>query len=406
MSPRRTASAHRPAGGGRVAVTAVLVAVIAICMVFLVRAKPGPEAFDPRSNRDDGTRALVLLLQQQGAVVDITRAVPPLVAEERVLVLSDRLDGGQRSDLLDLVEAGGVAVVADPMSSLHGGPGVEGGSVVVTGRSPAAPLPQSATIEANVAAGVCTIGALQHLRGVFVPSGLLFPVAPDEPQCMSDGRHAFVVRRTVGAGTIVGLGDNHVFTNAEISYADNSGLATALLAPVPGSRVAILLGSAAAKAPEDLGSGDRTLADLVRPGVWMAFAQLAAAFVMFAVAVGVRAGRAVSEPRPVPLDGSELVRATGAMMRRARHHDRAAWMLRTELHRELCSHYRLDHTSDPSIVARVAAVRDGLDTALVQRALTATADDDEQLLAVARDVALVRSQTIVGVPTQPQGAPP
>ena len=93
-------------------------------------------------------------------------------------------------------------------------------------------------------------------------------------------------------------------------------------------------------------------------------------------------------------------------MRRAGHHDRAAWMLRTELHRELCSHYRLSHTSPPPVIAQIAAERDGIDTALMQRALTLIAHDDAQLLALARDVSLVRTQLAAGISPQPEGVLP
>ena len=43
--------------------------------------------------------------------------------DTRLLVIADLLDDEQRQRALDFVEAGGVAVVADPESTLHGGAG-------------------------------------------------------------------------------------------------------------------------------------------------------------------------------------------------------------------------------------------------------------------------------------------
>jgi len=86
------------------------------------------------------------------------------------------------------------------------------------------------------------------------------------------------------------------------------------------------------------------------------------------------------------------VRATGSMMRVARHHERAGWMLRTELHRDLCRRYRIDHDSSVDQVAWTASSRDGLDVAMVRHALTLEAVDDATLLQLARLVDGVRAQ--------------
>ena len=82
---------------------------------------------------------------------------------------------------------------------------------------------------------------LVSLRSLFG----LPPVAPDEQHCFGDGSdtdHAFAIRRQLGDGSVVGLGDNRVLTNEYLRFADNSGLAVALLAPTDGGRVVMLLG--------------------------------------------------------------------------------------------------------------------------------------------------------------------
>ena len=402
MSPR---ASHSPGSGAaiRSALVALVVVAVALGLFLLVRARPSPGAFDPRSSDPDGTRGLVLLLEDQGATVDIARDVPtPAEAAtgRRVLVLDDRLDDGQRAALVDFVRAGGVAVVADPASDLHEGGGLDdGGRRISRGGDVFSDVGPRADERNNVRNQTCDIAALQHLRGLYVDEGFMFAVRDGRQRCFGDtvasaggigGPRAFVVRRDLGEGTIVGLGDNGFLTNAWLRFADNSGLATALLAPQDGAEVTVLLGSGAPRRVEDIGDGDDSLSDLVRPGVWMALVQLAIAFVVFAAARGVRVGRPVPESRAVPLAGSELVRATGSMMRAARHHERAAWLLRTELHRDLCRRYRIDHGSSVEQVAWAAQDRDGVEPSLVRRALTLDATDDRSLLDLARSVDDIR----------------
>ena len=399
MSPRRAPAADDSAGG-RVALTIVLVLGVAIVMVLLVRARPSPEPFDPRSSRPDGARALVLLLEARGATVTVGRGVPTPGTLSRVLVLADRLGARQRAELLEFVEAGGVAVVADPASTLHGGPGLDGGSIAVEASpqdlaSTAASGTKSARDEANVTNDECSIDALMQLRGVLVPDGLLFPVGPDEPACVAmvdDGLlHAFVIRRQIGAGVFVGLGDNEVFTNRYLRYADNSGLAVALLAPVAGSSVTVVIGDEAARAPADIGTGDDTLRDLVRPGLWMGFAQLAVAFMVFAVARGVRVGRPVVEPLPVGIAGSEAVRARAMVMQRAGHAARAGEMISRDLHRDLCTQLELPTSADAAEVATAAARRWGLDAASVSAVLAGLPSTSNDVVELSRQAARVRS---------------
>jgi hypothetical protein len=396
MSPRRSVapgSTGAGSGGGRIAVTVLLVLIVALALLLIVRARPEPGSFDPRSGRGDGTRALVLLLEGQGATVDVVRTAPRPGESTRVLVLDDSLDDDQRTQLLEFVEAGGVAVVADPDSALHGGADVDGGAQRVTGDVPS-PTATSASSEANVPNGLCTIEALAELRGVFVRDGVLFPVGQDEPQCFGDrDLHAFAIRSDIGRGTVVGLGDNGLLTNELIRYADNSGLAVALLAPRAGSSVTVLLGDSVSKSADDVGSGDDTLSDLVRPGVWMGLAQLALAFLVLAVARGIRPGRPVDEPQPSPLAGSDAVHARATMMRRAGHHARAGWLLRSDLHRELCDRYHLPLDTSADELDRAAVDRDGMPRGAVASTLMAETPDSASLVALSNTIDRLRAES-------------
>lgn len=401
MSPKAATSSGGGQGGGgqgRVAVTAILVLVIAGALLLIVRARPKPDAFDPRSSQDNGARALVLLLRSQGAQVDTVRDVPSSGNGMRLLVLDDRLNTAQRDAVSRYATSGGFVLVADPLSPLHGGeqgPTAEkiGGELASVGG------PTDVEAEINLPRDDCTIASLSRLRGLYVRAGVRFAVRSSERHCFADSTHSFVVVKAQGTGVIVGLGDNYIFTNGLIRYADNSGLATALLAPSKGGRVAILLGQEASQSVADIGTGDQTLSDLVRPGVWMALVQLAIAFVVVAMARAIRAGRPVNEPRPVPLAGSELVLATSNLMQRARHAPRAGWLLRGDLYRTLCRQLRLPQTASLAEVDAAAARRYGFPQGQVERLLGEEVVDGAQLVDLSNRLHEVRNVLSEGVTT-------
>jgi hypothetical protein len=376
--------------GGRGAAAALAVVAIAIAMMLLLRARPTTQPFDPRSGAADGTRGLVVLLQRYGADVEISRTVPAAGSDRRLLVIQDRLTDLQRASLLHVAEAGGTVVVADPRSAL----GDPRGATVIDSR--AASVGPQRDLQINVESGRCDIAALSHLRGVHVVNGIQRAVRQGDRSCFGDGAEAFAVARARGTGVIVALGDNAVLTNAYLRLADNAGVATALLAPVKGTKVTIVLGDVAPKTAADIGTGTRSLADLVRPGVWMAMLQLAIAFVLLAIARAIRPGRPVREPEQVPVAGSELVAATGRLMHRAHHDQRAAWLLRGDLYRDLCAHHRLPPTTPVDALDRAVSERSGLAPGTVAEVLGRDATDASQLLALSRTIQQIRDHVLQG----------
>ncbi len=391
MSPRRMAGTQ--ATGGRVGITALLLVVAAVGMLLLLRAQPDPEPFDPRSGAASGTRGLVVLLEHEGATVDIVRAVPPVGSQQRVLVLEDRLNDRQRRDLLAFAESGGVVIVADPNSALTG---EVGATSTVTDQVPSFD-DNDVNSQINVPLGECTIAAFDRLRGVFVRTGVRFrDVSATAPACFGNQSGSFAVVASRGAGLIVQLGDNELFTNSLLRYADNGPLATALLAPVDGARVDILLGQEAAKTVADIGSGERTLSDLVRPGVWMALTQLAIAFVVFATARAIRPGRPVREPEQVPIAGSALVVATGNLMQRAQHAQRAGWLLRGNLYRSLCQQFRLPPTTSIDALDAAVSGQTSLPSGQVAAALQREVQDTAGLLRLSASLQAIREATPLG----------
>lgn len=376
--------------GARVGLSALLVVAVAVIMLLLVRASPEAEPFDPRSSDSLGTRGLVLLLERQGASVEIARTAPQPGSNERVLVLQDRLNDAQRRDVLRFVESGGLLVMADPASTILDGQvvtrAIEGEVPISSGNDPLQQL--------NVPLDDCDVPALAQLRGLFVTNGARFRVPDGARSCFTDNGDAFAIAGEYGSGLIVQLGDNELFTNHLLRYADNGPLATALLAPTSDTRVSILLGEEAAKSTADIGTGEKTLSDLLRPSVWMALAQLAIAFIIFATARAVRPGRPVREPEQVPVAGSELVVATGTLMRRARHSERAGWMLRGNLYRALCRRFHLPTTASLAALDEVVAANTSIPAGHVGAVLEREVHDDKGLLELSNDLQAIRAIAI------------
>ena len=394
MSARRLDNAAST--GGRAAAAALAVVAIAIAMMLLLRARPTTQPFDPRSGAADGTRGLVVLLQRYGADVEISRSVPASGTDRRLLVIQDRLTDLQRASLHQAAERGATVVVADPRSTL----GDPRSTTVIDARG--ATLGPQGDLQINIEPGTCDIAALAHLRGVHVVNGIQRTVRSGDRSCFGDGQESFAVARPTGEGVIVALGDNAVFTNAYLRLADNAGVATALLAPVKGTKVTIVLGDVAPKTVADIGTGTRGLADLVRPGVWMALLQLAIAFIVLAIARAVRPGKPVREPEQVPIAGSELVAATGRLMHRARHEERAAWLLRGDLYRDLCAHHHLPPTTPVDALDRAVSERSGLAPGTVAAVLGRDATDATrvvdaaQLLDLSRTIQQIRDHVLQG----------
>jgi hypothetical protein len=337
-----------------------IVAVAAILVVALAAGTGNGAPLDPRSADPNGAKALVLLLQQYGATVDITPTVPaPHADVQRVIVLVDGLRDRQRGDLLDWVDAGGVLVVADPSSALHRGPGPDGGAVTVVGA---------------VGAGRCTIESLLHLDRVRVGQALAFPLAPGQAACFGDTEHAVVTADLMGAGTVVALGTGDVFENQSLGRDDNAALATALLAPDAAHHHVVIL------EPDRAGGGDRTLLQLVAPSVWLLLLQLALAFVVVVLWRGRRLGAPVLEPAPVEVAASELVVATSELARRARRPEQAAWWLRAGLRRELAARYGVPADAPPDLLDGVATARAGLAPGTVLAVLAGPPITDEAAL--------------------------
>jgi hypothetical protein len=219
--------------------------------------------------------------------------------------------------------------------------------------------------------------------------------------CFGDDEHAALVATEVGAGTFVAFGAPWAFTNEYLDEEGNAGLFATLVVPEPGTKVAVLV---AGDDGDDLDQGDRgALGDVVPDGVLLAVAQLAAAFVVYALYRARRLGMPVAEDPPVEVAGSELVRAVGTMRQRTGERDRAGASLRRAARLRLVSRFGLPAESAPETVAATVAARTGLEAARLRGALVdGTVADDQALRALGAEI----DELVTAALGPPRGAGP
>jgi hypothetical protein len=352
-----------------------------VLLTLVLGAGPDhPGDLDPRSTEAGGTKALVMLLEASGATVSVTDRLPA-AGTDVALLLADTTSTRYTAQLRDWVEGGGVLVVADPYSSF----------------APPRTRPASAFSAVAIQAerGFCDIPAMVGLDLLVSPDGVTRFKAPEGAgRCFSDRTGPFVVDSTVGRGHVVAIGGADVFMNATLDQADNAGLAVALMAARPGTRVAVLWGMHANGSPA-AGHGD--LASLVSTGVKLAIVELVVAFGLYAWWRARRLGQPVVEHQPVQIGGSELVRAHGNLLEQTRDPDRAARLLRWDLRRRLAERLGLPSNTTPHVVAEVTAARTPVERERVERAVTdAPIRSEDELLDLAREIDAIRTEVLHG----------
>lgn len=345
---------------------------VALLLGALATGRPGRDGppLDPRSDGPLGTSALVALLGDLGAEVDLAVGLPD-DDDDVALLLQDRLDDEQRDELDAWVAAGGTLVVTDVGSELT---------------PPLAPMGPFASDE-PVERDRCTIDALDDVDEVAAGTPSRFDAAEADDVCFADGGDAFIVRYPLVGGDVVAIGGAAFLTNELLDEADNAVLAAALLAPEGSGTVRFV------EAPVPSGGGDESLGDLVPDRVTRALLQLGIAFGLYALWRAIRLGQPVEEAQPVQLAGSELVSAVGRLLARTRAPGAAASTLRDALRRRLRTRLGVTADAPPDVLVDVTAARTGVDRDTVR---TALADDpvgsDDELLAVARAAARINQE--------------
>ncbi|HEX4820189.1 MAG TPA: DUF4350 domain-containing protein [Acidimicrobiales bacterium] len=323
----------------------------------------------PSSTAPNGTRGLVLLLDELGADVRTGDRVP--AADAKVaLLLHDGLSQEDHDRILDWVSRGGTLVLADPSSSLS-------------------PADVNDSVFGVIDRGTCTMPELADVNRLQVQFSQLLSTAGAR-SCFGNGSHAFVTSTSRGAGHIVVLGDASVFTNEMLDDVDNSVLAARLLVPAQGTVVAVL-------DPNPPGSGRTTLSDLVPDRVFQAIVQLGIAFVLYALWRSRRVGQPVTEAQPVAIAGSQFVRAVGRLHQRTHAMSRAAAALRFDTRRTVCEQFGVPLYTDVETLARMTAERTGLDRTTVAAAFGDTPIlDDEALVELGHSLDSIRQEVLDG----------
>lgn len=369
-----------------------LVVVLLGTLLFLGRPDvERPPPLSPTSEWPDGTKGLVLLLEAEGAEVTVTDDAPGDVDEldstDVLLIPVDFLYELDEVSAIDQwVDAGGRLVVTDPYSQF---------TEITTGESPG-----GETLDG----GGCTIDALVEIDEVTPgPEAQMYDTYFGDGRCFTEGGAAFVTTTEQGDGTVVSVGGPMVFTNELLDDTDNAGLAVALLAPEPGTRVRYLdldltipppdIDRPDPEAPNPLAG----FLDMVPPGARAAAVQLIVAFLAYAWWRGRRVGRPVTEPQAVQIEGSELVAAVGRLLERSRDPERAAAVLRADLRRTLSDRLGLPRDVSTEVLVRVAAERTGESEARIHAALAGPPlDDHAALIDLARLVETIRQEVLHG----------
>ena len=349
-----------------------------LALAALVLGPPADDdgdPFDPRSTGRLGARALVLLLEDLGGRVTVGERVPG-DGTDVALVLDDRLSERQRVGLAAWTRDGGVLVVADEASPLHQAPSGDRVGPELFGGA--------------VDRGRCDIGALRDAERLDVDGGTAFRRQAGSAGCFGDDDQAVIVATPAGDGVVVSVGAPTLLVNERLASASNAVAAAALLAPRPGTAIAVM----EAAAP---GAGDETLRDLIPSGVIDAVLQLGVAFVVLALWRSRRLGRPVREPQPVQIEGSELVVAVGNLLQRSKDPERSGALLRRDLHRRLTQGLGLPADATPAQVAEAAAARGAGSVERVRDVLTGSpVTTDAELLALATEVDAVLQDVLHG----------
>jgi len=360
----------------------VLVLGAILVLVVLVAGDPDNDPgapLAPDATGPAGAKAMVLLLDELGADVDVEDGVPGAEVDTAVL-LEDWLDESRADRLRRWVDDGGTLVVADPRSPF---------TPLVLAPLGAGTFVDDADIELHRDA--CDIEGLDEVERLDLAAGVTYEVPTGARSCFGDGTSAFVVEAAQGAGRVVAVGGPDPFTNDGLGRADAAVLVADLLAPRPeGTTVAFL-------EPDDpviAGDGDQSLMDLVPERVILALIQLGLAFAVYVWFRARRAGRPVAEPLPTTMAGSELVEAVGRLLAQERDPERSAGLLRDDLRRGLARRFGLAPGADlDDLVA--AAERAGADPDRLRAVLAGPAvTDGDTLIELARDIDTTRREIL------------
>ena len=313
-------------------------AVLAGLILFIGRNQSDGSPYDPFSISENGTQAMMRVLDRAGADVDIRKGLPSS-GDDIALILVDRFQSPDPESedryfddqvaIRQWVDEGGTLVVADPSSTFL--PGELTGS--------------------GIPGDQCDIEALADIDELDPEvDATPMQVAVNRQFCFGDGGRALVVKADSGAGSIVYVGTRDHWENEFIGRADHGALAVALLAPSGDTNLVVLTG------PTNVDDPVRGLSDLIPSSVKWGIALASLGFLLYALGRVPRHGRPVREPQLVEIAGSELVLATGHMLEQSRTFVDSAETLKSQVTRDLARGLHMPAAAPrQQVVAQVAA---------------------------------------------------
>lgn len=325
---------------------AVLAFALVLVLISLVLAGLKPRVqgdyLDPESANRDGTRALAQLIGSHGAPVRAARNTFDAVAQMRaatgallVVVRAERLTA---DDLLALQSVSGDILLVEPTRQAID---LLAPSVSEAATSLADLGKPDCTLPGAAAAGEVAFGASSTYEIMGAATGT---------RCYPDQKHPRLVQVRLDGRTVTVLGSGSPFTNQHLAEYGNAALGLNLASGHPA--VVWLMpdlpkpGSAA---------GDKSMWDLVPPGVKLATLQMFIAVLLIAAWRMRRLGPIVVEALPVAVRSAETVEGRARLYRSRRARDRAAGALRAGTRERLVPRLGLPHSAaaDPAFAREI-----------------------------------------------------
>ena len=353
------------------------VAIVFILVVgFLAVGRPSDTnktPFDPRGTGPTGFKALVELIRAFGGEMVVVGGAPDSSYDVAFLPIDE-------TDVADIAAIQTWVRTGRPRGCRHrlrfvpqlGSPVGERESAVKVDR------------------GDCRVAALRDVSTIEVADAFAYRISSSSQHCFRFGSDAFVLVSSLGNGNIVALGSSSPLFNERLDQEDNAALAVALLAPLPGTRVAFLRGASAR-------TDGSSIWDAVDPGVAYGFLLLGAAFAIYAWSRGRRLGKVILETPPVEIGGSELVVAVGQLLARSATPAHAAAALRDQARRDLAGRVGAHQSDSPAAIAAAYATRLGGDRVEVEALLSDTpVTDERELVTLAGRLHALREEVLSG----------
>lgn len=362
----------------------VLVAAIGALIGGMDRSNTMP--LDPDNAEDDGTRALVRVLEQQGVDVTVTRSLSSLQgtdlpADSTVVVVGSPFLGQEAGEQVREYAAGAdrlVLLSPDPQVGDVLGLPFDTRSTPQVGA--ADPGCEATLVTWRDGDRISNGDTLVNVTGDRADAQACFPPSPSYNVGGALSGYVVELPATGDRPEVVVAGIASSLTNEHITEEANAAAGLRILGKNPHLIWHIpAIGDAGDDTPPQT-LGD-VLPDAFAPGVTILVLALAAAMVWR----GRRLGPVVTEPLPAVIRSVETTQSRGRMYRRAGDRQHALAALQLAARRRLAARLGLPVHAPPPVVVQAVAQATGRHTEELGRILAdPTAPDDETLVRIAR----------------------